>query len=172
MDFFEAVAQRGSYREEFLAEEVTQADLTQILTAGIRAPSGYNYQTPAFVAVTDKTLLGEIAELMPTGATETAPAMIVILSEFRQADNGLSFEVEDYAAAAENILLAITALGYAGVWMDGMTKLGNNGEKLEKLLNVPEGKRVRTLIPLGRPAKPVVQKEKLPFSERVSFNRF
>lgn len=172
MDLFDAIAARGSYRDEFLPEEIPQDALTCILTAGIQAPSGYNYQTTSIVAVTDAALRKEIAALMPSRAVETAPVILVLLSEHQESPNGLSFEIEDYAACAENLLLAITALGYAGVWMDGRMKLGDNRERIERLLCVPAGRHARTIIPFGRPAQSVCQKEKRPLSERVTFNRF
>lgn len=80
---------------------------------------------------------------------------------------GLDFEMVDYGAATENIMLAITALGYAGVWMDGMVRLDGVGEKLSSLLSVPEGKTIRTIIPFGKPAKEVKQREKKPMAERA-----
>lgn len=172
MDFFEAVAKRGSYREEFLPDAIPQSDLDKILTAGLCAPSGYNNQTTTFVVVNDATLRGRIAEILPTKAVKTAPVILVALSQLQTSDKGLSFEIEDYAAATENIMLAITALGYAGVWMDGMVKLDDNTAKLRKLLNIPADRHIRTIIPLGRPALPVVQKPKKTLAERVTYNRF
>ena len=152
MDFFETVTRRGSYREAFLPDAVPQADLVKILDAGLRAPSGRNQQTTCYVVVTDPATRAAIAEIVPTTAVKTAPAIIVPFSEFHQfKDNGFSFEIEDYAASVENVLLAITALGYASVWIDGKTKIDNNAEKLQKLLNAPEGKHVRAIIPVGKP---------------------
>ncbi len=64
-------------------------------------------------------------------------------------------------------MLAITALGYAGVWMDGMMKLNDNEKKVRGIFNIPEDEKVRTAILFGRPLEPVVQKEKKPVSERA-----
>ena len=93
--------------------------------------------------------------------------MIVVASK---CDHGgghdLQFETEDYAAT-ENIMLAITASGYAGVWMDGMMKLEDNAEKVRQLLHIPEDERPRTIIPFGKPMEIVTQKPKKPFEDRV-----
>ena len=44
---------------------------------------------------------------------------IVVTSKCIHAgDYNLEFEIEDYAASTENIMLVITAMGYAGVWME------------------------------------------------------
>lgn len=64
-------------------------------------------------------------------------------------DHDLPFETEDYATATENIMLAITAFGYAGVWMDGMMELEGHAEKVRRLLHVPKDERPRTLRQAG-----------------------
>lgn len=70
------------------------------------------------------------------------------------------------------MLLAATALGYATVWMDGMTKAPVANAAIARLLNVPEGKTVRTILPLGVPAETSAPKPRKSFEERASYNRF
>jgi nitroreductase len=53
MTFYDAIRKRGSYRQEFLAEAVPEEVLLRIMEAGCRAPSGYNFQTPSFLVVTN-----------------------------------------------------------------------------------------------------------------------
>ena len=172
MEFFETVQKRHSYRGAFWDKPIPDADIRRILQAGISAPSGYNAQTTRFAVVTEPELLREIAALMETPVLQTAKAVIVPLSEYVPQKAGLVFETEDYAASVENILLAITSLGYAGVWMDGFAKLGDHAEKIAQILNAPENLHVRALIPFGVPQETWQQKEKKPFEERVQFNRF
>lgn len=84
----------------------------------------------------------------------------------------MAFEVEDYAASVENMLLAATALGYATVWMDGMTKAPAACAAIASLLHVPEGKTVRTILPLGVPAEVGEPKPRKSFEERAHYNQF
>ena len=162
MELFEAIRCRGSYRDEFKPDPIPEEDLHRILDAGIRAPSGYNLQTTSFYAVK------ELAEVFPTKATKTAPAILVLTSRRIYAGaQKFQFEVEDYAAAAENLLLALTALGYAGVWMDGMMRYEGNADLVRAILHIPEEETIRTIIPFGKPVHPVTQKEKKPFAERA-----
>lgn len=172
MDLFEVISQRYSHRTEFTDAPIPDEDVRKIVTAGIQAPSGMNCQTTSFVVVTDPDLRKQISGLLPTPATKTAPVILVVLSELLVTPCGLPFEIEDYAAAVENMLLAATALGYASVWMDGMTKADQVNAEIRKILNVPEGKTVRTILPLGVPAAVGAQKERKPFEERASYNRF
>ena len=83
-----------------------------------------------------------------------------------------SFVVEDYAASVENMLLAATALGYATVWMDGMTKAPAACAAIASLLHVPEGKTVRPILPLGVPAEVGEPKPRKSFEERAHYNQF
>ncbi len=171
MDYFECVEKRASYRSEFSEREIPEADIRKIVSAGLHAPSGYNYQTTSFVIIRDKTMLKKLSELIPTPATKTAPVILAALSEqkINQAEGAahFAFDTQDYAAAVENIMLAIVAMGYAGVWMDGMTRMKEADREIAKLLNVPKDKKVRSIIPFGIPKKEVLQKEKKPFEERV-----
>ncbi|MGI6736357.1 MAG: nitroreductase family protein [Anaerovoracaceae bacterium] len=170
MDFFETVNRRGSYRGPYTADQIPEADLRRILDAAIKAPSGYNLQTTSFIVVTDEKLRRQISEWMPSEATKSAPVILVVASEHVEAD-GLSFEIEDYASATETMLLAITALGYAAVWMDGDTKTDDNFKRIGKLLNLPPEKTVRTIVPVGVPAGEVRQNSRRAFDERVSWNK-
>jgi nitroreductase len=172
MELFEAIAKRHSYRGAFTEAPIPEEDLRRIVQAGIQAPSGKNEQTTAFVIVNDPALLKQAAEIISRPVCETARAMIVCVTDPRPVYHDLSFHVEDCSAAVENMLLAITALGYATVWLDGVLRLENVAQRLAELLGVPEGKIVRIALPLGTPVEVCQQKDKLPFAERAWFNRY
>ena len=172
MDVFEAIAKRYSCRGPFVDTPVPREDLKKIVQAGIQAPSGKNEQVVSFVIVDDPDLLRRIAEVVNRPVCNTAKAMIACAADPRPVFEGFSFAPEDCAAAAENMLLAITALGYAGVWLDGALRVNNVAERVGRLLGVPAGKTVRILLPIGIAAQPGSQKEKLPFDRRAWFNRY
>ena len=170
MDFFKAIEARHSYRGAYADKPVPEADLTKIIDAGIRAPSGCNAQTTSFILVTNAELRAKIAALFNAEPVRTAPALIMAVTEKVTFDFGLDFELEDYGAAVQNILLAATALGYASCWYDGMTRLGCAGQ-LAELLGVPEGKQLRTILPVGVPLSQGAQAARKPFGERVNWRR-
>ena len=169
MDLFKAIEARHSYRGAFTDAPVSENDLIKIVDAGLRAPSGCNAQTTSFIIVTNKEIRSEIAKLLPNNNVITAPALIIAITEKITFDFGLDFEVEDYSACVENILLSATALGYASCWLDGQTRKGSVCGALEKLLNVPSGKHVRSILPLGIPAQSGEQAARKPFEERVGW---
>ncbi len=172
MDLFEAIARRYSYRGAFSDAPVLRKDLEKIVQAGIHAPSACNAQVATFVIVDDPKVLRQIAEVMDRAVCHTAKAMIVCVTDPQPVYHTMSFPAEDCAAAVENMLLAIAALGYATVWIDGALRAQGRAEQIGKLLGVPAGRTVRVLLPLGVAAEPGQQREKLPFAQRAFFNHY
>jgi nitroreductase len=173
MDVFEAIDKRHSYRGGFLKQTISREDLAKIVQAGIRAPSGCNAQTTSFVIVDDADLIAEIAGILEDKqVVRRAAAIIACVMEERAVYHDMSFGVEDCSAAVENILLAVTGMDYATVWLDGMLRAEGRAARIAQLLGVPEGKKVRVILPLGRPEEQLAQKEKRPFGERAWFNRY
>lgn len=174
MELFEAIEKRYSYRGTFGPERPTRDELRRILAAGAAAPSGMNGQSTFFVAVDDSKKIDTIRAVMsPNPAVATAGALIVVgMDPKATAHRGFSFGVEDYAAAVENMLLAVTALGYATVWIDGALRRDNRAERIAEILEIPPSIPVRVLLPIGRPAEEGPRKEKKPFAERAYLNQW
>ena len=173
MDIFETIAKRHSYRGEFQNKPVPRADLEKIVQAAINAPSGCNAQTTSFVVVDDAKLIADIAKIFgDKPVCSTAKAVIVCLTDATPAYGNTSFAREDCAAAVQNMLLAITALGYATVWFQGYVQSNGNDQKIAELLGVPKNLRVEIVLPLGVPVTSELPREKKPLTERVSFNQY
>jgi nitroreductase len=172
MNLFEVITNRYSYRGDFTDAPVPRKDLEQIVQAGIQAPSACNEQVVTFVIVDDPRLLRQIAEIVGKPFCNSAKAMIACVADPRPVFAGISFAAEDCAAAVENMLLAITALGYASVWLDGVLRSEGRAARIGQLLGVPAGKTIRIILPIGVPVESGCQREKLPFNQRAWFNRY
>lgn len=172
VELFDAIAKRYCYRGDFTAAPVSRAELEKIVQAGIQAPSACNQQVASFVIVDDPSLLAQIAEIVGKPVCRSARAMIACVADPRPVYVKWSFAAEDCAAAVENMLLAITALGYATVWLDGVLRAEDRAERIGRLLGVPAGKTIRILLPVGVPVEPGRQREKLAFGQRAWFNRY
>lgn len=175
MDVFEAIARRHSYRGPFADRPVSRDDLVRIVQAGLQAPSGKNAQTTQFVIVDDPEQVRSIRAMHVSNvAVQQAAAFIacIVDADPPPVYEHHHFQVEDCAAAVENILLAVTALGYATVWIDGWLRVQDRAARIGPLLGLPAGKTVRILLPLGVPLETWHQKEKLPFARRAWFNRY
>jgi nitroreductase len=172
MEVFEAIYKRHSYRGEFKKSPVPREDLKKIVDAGIHAPSGTNAQTTDFIIADDAELIQQIYRIVGSPVLSSARAVIVCIAEAKAVYKGMSFEVEDCSAAVENMLLAVTALGYATVWLDGVLRREEKARRIAELFAIPPGKTIRVILPLGVPVEEKKQKEKKTFDERAWFNRY
>lgn len=175
MELLEAIKKRHSYRGPMSEQPITRKDLSTIVQAGIHAPSGKNAQTTEFIIVDDPSIITELNALHPANlAMQQAPAMIACIID-KQAEKiyeGYDFQLEDCAAAVENMLLAITALGYASVWIDGWLRLNQRSEIIGKILHLPPSKKIQIILPIGIPLEVWHQKERNCFTTRAWFNSY
>ena len=161
MEFFETMIARHSYRGEFEPTPVPREDLVKICQAGIQAPSAGNMQSQRFYVVTNPELIEKIREIFnPEGGqfkqmgVATAPALILLVSKLLKfGERGDSpFELQDYGAAAQNVLLAIADLGYSTVWTDGHTNFTQSfQEKIGSIIDLDDDAKVRAVLPIGIP---------------------
>ncbi|MBR4290598.1 MAG: nitroreductase family protein [Oscillospiraceae bacterium] len=173
MDTFEAISGRYSYRGKYLDMPVPRAHLNMILEAGLAAPSGCNQQTTSLIAVDDKAVLAKLHSVIDPPLGETAPAMVCVLTKKTVAYRNRTFYVQDYAAAIENMLLAIHALGYASCWIEGhVTDVDRIGDKMAAILGVPADYELVAYLPVGIPAEEGKRVNKKAFEERAWFNGF
>jgi nitroreductase len=172
MTVLSAINARTSYRGIFKNIAVPREDLIKIMEAGLAAPSGCNTQTTSLIAVDNPELLGRLSEVTE-GKAETAPAMICVLTQKINAYRDRCFNVHDYSAAIENMLLAIVELGYQSCWYEGyITDTDNIGRKMADILNVPNDYDLICFLPVGIADEPLSYAEKKPFAERAWFNGF
>ncbi|MBQ9322927.1 MAG: nitroreductase family protein [Clostridia bacterium] len=173
MDAIEAIMNRHSYRGKYRPDPVPRADLVTILNAGLAAPSGCNKQTVSLIAVDDPALLQRLREVIDPPVGETAPAMICVLTERIVAYRDRCFSVQDYGAAIENMLLAITALGYQSCWYEGhITDEDRIGQRMARILGVPENYELVCVLPVGVAVSEPIPPKKKPVSERAWFKSF
>ena len=173
MDLLESISSRHSYRGKFESTPVPREDLIKIMEAGLAAPSGCNKQTTSLIAVDDPAVLEKLRQVIDPPVGETAPAMICVLTRRIIAYRDRCYAVQDYAAAIENMLLAITALGYQSCWYEGhITDEDRIGYQMAKILGVPDDYELICILPVGvAKSEPVLPKKKA-FEERAWFNGF
>ena len=173
MTTLESIAARRSYRGKFLPNPVSREHLKAILEAGYHAPSGCNKQTTSFIAVNDPDVLEKLHGVIDPPVGETAPAMVCVLTRKIIAYRDRTYYIQDYAAAIENMLLAITELGYASCWIEGhITDVDRIGDKMAQILGVPEEYELVCFLPVGIPAEEIRPVKKKPMEERVWLNSF
>ena len=173
MNTLDAIAARKSYRGKYLPTAVPEEHLKAIVEAGYHAPSGCNKQTTAFIAVDDPELMAKLHAVIDPPIGETAPAMVCVLTRRIIAYRDRTFFIQDYAAAIQNMLLAIVELGYASCWIEGhVTDVDRIGYQMQKILGVPDEYELICFLPVGIPADEIKPVKKQPFEERAWRNGF
>ena len=149
----ENILNRVSVRE-FLPQNVSEADLLQLLRSAMSAPSAGNMQPWEFIVVHNKESRLKFAQRLPYAAmAAAAPVVIVVCGNMRRllSGEGASFWVQDTAAASENLLLSAHALGLGAVWV-GIYPLRDRILTVRNVLKLPEYIVPLNIIPLGYPA--------------------
>jgi len=175
MDLFESIRRRHSFRGAYLNAPVPREHLAKILEAGLAAPSGCHKQTTYLVGLDDPELVGAITGLVNKNGFSgaRAPAGVCVLTRRIPAYADVYFNVQDYSAAIENMLLAITALGYASCWVEGqVAEDAETQKRIAELLRVPQEYAVAAFLPIGTPEKEGKGPAYKPFSERAWFNAY
>lgn len=172
MDTLQAIRERFSYRGAYKQEAVPREHLRAILEAGLAAPSGCNTQLTRLIAVDDPALLNAIGEMLREDFS-SSPAGICVITQVKPGHGQCFYNIQDYAAAIENMLLAITDMGYASCWIEG--QVANDEavrDRIAQVLGVPEGYDVVAYLPVGIPTGAKRRVAKKPFEERAWFNGF
>ena len=145
----EIIKNRTSYRDKYKNTIVPREDLVKIMEAGLAAPSGCNKQTVSLIAIDDKKILHMLHEVIQPKAAETAPAMICVLTQKIIAYKDRCFNIQDYSAAIQNMLLAAVELGYQSCWYEGhITDTDKIGHKMADILNVPGDYELVCFLPM------------------------
>ena len=172
MEFFETVEKRYSHKEKFLPDSVPVNDLEQIAKAGLLAPTGNNSQYVRLIILPDRKSLQPLCDAAPTDGLLTAPAAIAVLTDPSAQMYQWNFEMEDYSAAAAQMLLAATALGYVSLWLDSPYFDEDKQKAALAVLGAPENYHLRVVLPIGLPDGEGSRRGKMAFEERVSYVKF
>jgi nitroreductase len=158
------IKSRHSVRK-FKPEPVGDLVINDALECAARAPTAMNIQPWLFGVVKDKKTLSEIAALTDHGKfIGEAPLCIAVFGEKNHP-----YYLEDCCAATENLILALLAHGVSTCWVAGEKK--PYGEQVRKLLNVPDGYVLVSLVPAGSPADMTITQKK-PLKKVAFFEKF
>jgi len=171
MDFFEVVDRRYSHKEKFLSDAVPVEDLERIAKAGLLAPTGNNTQCVKLIILSGRDEVQKLGDIVSADGLLTAPAAIALLTDSSGHRAPYNFEVEDYAAAAAQMLLAATALGYSSLWLDSPFFDDKAQKAALQALGAPNRYLLRVVLPIRLPATEGSRREKLPFDARVSYGK-
>ncbi len=148
--------ERRSIRK-YQKKEVPENIIEGIIDCARFAPSAINIQPWGFIVITDEEMRKKIADITDYGKfIADAPLCIAVFCK------DTKYYLEDGSAATTYILLAAKAYGLGSCWVAGDKK--NYASDIRKLLGVPDGYKLVSLISIGYPAENPV-KEKRPLEE-------
>jgi len=165
MSLLDMILSRRSIRN-YENKEIPQEILRQVLEAGRQAPSAANRQPIRFVVVTDIEVKNELSKSLFGKHVKNAPMVIVGCADEESLLTG-KWAVVDTTIALQNIVIAAWTFGIGSCWIGSFSE-----EKVKELLRIPDKWRIVALLTLGYPAEQPKAKNRKPFEELYSFNKF
>lgn len=163
----------------FKEQEIPQADLDEILTAGQMASSWKNFQSYSVILVRSQEKKDALYELVPQEAIRQSAAFLLFVGDLNRAEKGAILHTDifqpqgvegllitsvDAALAGQNTLLAAESLGYGGVII-GLVRY--KSEEVAALFNLPDYTYPVFGIALGVPNQQHDVKPRLPLNQVV-----
>jgi nitroreductase len=152
-DTLKTIFSRKSVRE-YQEKPVSEEKLMMLVRAGMAAPTAVDRRPWDFILITDKTVLGKLADALPYAKmARHAAAAIVVTGDLKRqfGGEGASYWMLDCSAATENILLAAESLGLGAVWTSVFPEKDRMAA-VRKILGIPVHVVPLNLIPIGIPA--------------------
>jgi len=180
MDFLELVKKRQSVRG-YLDKPVEREKIERCLEAARLAPSACNSQPWKFVVIDETDLKNKAAAA--TGSklisinrfSAQAPVLVLVISErqkpgaqFGSLLKNRQMKMIDIGIAAEHFCLQAAEEGLGTCMMGWFSH-----RKINKLLQIPKGKRVELIISAGYASSDQIRtKKRKPLDEIRSFNKY
>lgn len=149
----ETIFKRRSIRK-YTETPVTDAQVKQIIRAGMAAPSAKNSQEWVFIVLRDSEIYRAFSEVHVNAfAMKTAQAAILVCADLsKEQDPGQGWWIQDCSAAMENMLLEATDLGLGSLWL-GVHPKPDRIACLKEMCKLPEGIEPLGIVALGKPTK-------------------
>ena len=149
----ETIFKRRSVRK-YTEKPVSDAQVRQIIRAGMAAPSAKNSREWVFIVLRDPEIYKTFSEVHVNAfAMKTAQAAILVCADLsKEQDPGQGWWIQDCSAAMENMLLEATDLGLGSLWL-GVHPKPDRIACLKEICKLPEGVEPLGIVALGEPTK-------------------
>ena len=152
-NFLDIIRTRRSCRS-YKQQQITDEQLNAVLEAGTYAPTSRGLQSPFIVAIQNKDLLKQLAEMnaevmgTTTNPYYDAPTYILVF-----VPDGFANGVYDAALVLENMMLAAHAQGLGSCWIHREREMfaTEEGKELMKQWGLPDGLVGIGALALGYP---------------------
>jgi len=152
--------QRRSIRK-YKPDPLPEADLSLILDAARRAPTGGNRQNWRMIVIQDPEMRRKAAEAC-NGQMWLADAAAILCLVTLPGEGQVNG-----AIVLDHAILAATSLGYGTCWVGACDR-----EKLKELLGIPQDYGIICVTPVGVPAEAPEARSRKPAAELFMRDRF
>lgn len=166
------IYQRKSVRN-FTGQVVTREQLTELVKAGMAAPTAMNRQPWQFIVISEKASIETLADKLPYAKMlSKAGAAIIVCGdlEIAKAGNTELMWMLDCSAATQNILLAAESMGLGAVWTAAYP-YEDRIVAVNEVVKLPASVVPLCVIPIGYPTGSDQPKDKWK-PERLHWNTF
>ena len=170
MSILETIFSRRSVRK-YLDKPVSRDILTDLLKAGMAAPSACNNQPWEFIAVDDPEIMNSLRDSLRNGPYNAPAAIIALYNE--KIGNNLNcnlFWEQDLSAATQNIMIAAAGMGLGTVWLGTYPK-ESTVELVQSILQIPKDIIPFVVIYVGYPEETPQPSTKFN-PDRVHWNQY
>ncbi|MGI6216481.1 MAG: nitroreductase family protein [Coriobacteriales bacterium] len=148
----EEIFHRTSVRK-FTDKPVEAEKIEKLLKAAMYAPTAGNQRAWEFYVVLNKDALNKLGDksVSPYSSPVKNAAMAIVIA-YHEETRMPEYNDIDAAIASENIWLEADHLGLGAVML-GIAPIKERVEKVNEILNIPEGQQAFTIIAIGYPEK-------------------
>ena len=190
MDVYTAIKERKSCRN-FLPDVIDNEMIDKIIEAGVQAPSPLNIQPWNFIVITNNEVKEKIhaeaqrckkwavkasgwkwLETYSVDFLKSTPVIIAVTGDTRKSgvdefqEGGPLAYQHACAAAIQNMLLVVHALGLGSLWFTLFDK-----NHIKDLLKIDENKTPLALICIGKAAKEVPKTARKEIAKKTTYIR-
>lgn len=146
-----AVMNRRSIRR-YLSKPLDEDNVSEIIHAGMAAPSAHNQRPWHFVLIDDRNKLDAIMDVHPhSQMLREAPLAILVCGDPSKSKVP-EYLPQDCSAAVMSMLIRITELGLGGVWL-GVHPNADRENGVRSVVSLPSGVVPFAIISVGHPAE-------------------
>lgn len=157
------IKERRSIRN-YKPGRIDDAFIDKILEAAMYAPSARNLQSWQFLVIRKPALIESLTTHLPNGKMLPAAGTGILICADLSMEPNVGYAVVNCAAATQNALLSIHALGFGGVWL-GVYPREERMDGIRQLFNLPSHIMPFSVIALG------IAEEVPPVPERFKKDR-
>lgn len=147
---------RRSVRSYIKNKPIPKKVINDILEAAMAAPSAVNKRSYEFIVIDDINLLKKASECLPHGKFLAEASLgLIVCGNIKQAHNeSIGYLLQDCSAAIENILIAVSILGFGACWL-GIYPEEERIQDIRTIFSLPADIIPISAIPIGYPGQQV-----------------